>query len=110
MSSTFETKNMYAVLDEPEPLKEGTTYTGTLGFDEEKRRGYIEMDDGRRVPTTPLFEFFNGFISLYELVDRMPDNYTDDDIRWFHNQWNSYQSGELSSSELVQVCKEHLIY
>ena len=108
MSCTVETKNMYSVLEDLEyqELQLGATGTGTLQFDEEKRRCYIETNDGRRIPTTPMFSFFNGFISLHELCAVMSDYYSEEDIGWFAAQWNAFNDGDLSNKDLFDVCKE----
>jgi hypothetical protein len=95
MSSTTENKNM-----------PGETLTGTLKFDEEKRCCYIRTEDGKDIPTTPMFSFFNGFISLDELISQVEDYYNEEEVKWFLESFNAYRSGGISATVFLTSAKE----
>jgi hypothetical protein len=63
-------------VDQPDP----SISTGVLHFDKEKGRCYILQDEtGYRIPTSSVFEFLNGFISLGKLREIIEDEYTIED-------------------------------
>jgi len=101
MASAIENKNM------EHKHMEGETATGTLQFDDEKKYCYILMDDGRQIPTTPMFDFFNGFISSDLLFERMPAYYTQLEIEWFMYQFGRFRESKLSAAELLLLCKRN---
>lgn len=86
------------------------THTGVLQFNEEGQYCYIEMDDGTEVRTTPLFEFFNGFIDANTAITRMSDMYTQEDINCFTNLLDLYTRSMISPEEFYDVCKRRFSF
>lgn len=81
-------------------------HSGILKFNEEERYCYILMDDGKEIRTTPMFDFFNGFITIIELSKRADDHYSDEEIMWFAEKWDAHANGELSTKEFFDSAKE----
>ena len=102
MSSTIDNKNMV------KEFKDGVESTGILQFNSEMRYCYILMENGREILTTPLFDFFNGFISFNELVVRMQtDQYSKVKIDWIIGQFENFRSGRISSRDFYRMCDEY---
>ena len=80
------------------------TLTGTLHFDDETKRCYVESDEGKYY-TTLMFDFFNGFISLNELMERIKDYYSDEDIEFFVSVWNRYSNNLCTNQEIFEICR-----
>lgn len=91
MASTIENKN---------------TETGTLQFNEKTRSCYILTEEGKEIPTTPMFDFFNGFISIHELIERADDYYAEEDMIWFAEKFNAHTLDKLSATDLYAAAKD----
>jgi hypothetical protein len=83
-----------------------TIYSGTLQFNEQTHSCYILMNDGRTIPTSPLFDFFNSFISLETLIQRLPNHYTEEDVEYISDQIRDWSYNYLTNTELVNLLKE----
>jgi hypothetical protein len=103
MSCPTENKHMKSI-----GLHEGDTLTGKIVFDEKERYCYILTLDGLKIPTTPMFDFFNGFISLKELIDKFDDNYyTRSQIGWFRSNYIKFRKKQLSPEGFYKICKDY---
>jgi hypothetical protein len=95
MASSVENKDM----------SQGT-FTGTLQFDEETKSCYILMENGAKHPTSPMFDFFNGYISFSDLEDRIADFYTEEQIEQFNELFSRHLSGDITADELYNTARE----
>ena len=85
-----------------------TSKTGVIGFNEETRRVFItDNDTGNQYPVSCLFEFFNGFISLKDLVARIDDEFNEtekNDILYTIYEWNVL--GTKTSVQVLDYMKK----
>lgn len=98
MSSTVENKNILET--------SSNRYKGILQFNEETKSCYILTEDGGKITTTPMFDFFNCFISLQELLDRSEGIYDEDEMKWFLDRWDAMTNGEITPQVLYTNCQE----
>jgi hypothetical protein len=75
---------------------------GTLQFDEEKRHCYII---GEKYHITPMFDFFNEFINLQELLVRAFEYNNEEEVNFFSNNMSRWE-GYISRKDFYTMYRE----
>lgn len=84
--------------------KSMTKSHGTFHFDDANKQGYI-LSDGLQVFTTPMFDFFNGLISLNTLMNRLDLYYTHEQISWFNDKLIDWEENK-DNADFYNKCRD----
>lgn len=81
--------------------------SGNFYFDDIRKQGYILTNSGFQIFTSPMFDFFHGFININTLLQRMSSDYNQEQFVWFVDKLISWKCDNEDYTQFYNDCRSY---